>query len=208
MFSKIELQNLYTRDQKSAKEIALIFFCSENKIHYWLKKYGIQKRSISAATYIKANPRGNPFEFKHPDSPETWFLFGLGLGLYWGEGNKANTHAIRLGNTDPDLIKTFLHFLKKIYNIDLERLKFGLQIFSDIEPDKALAFWTKKLNVPRSKFYKVTLSNLNRKGTYLKKSKYGVLTIYFSNTKLRDTIVSAIDELRNSTLSLKEKSFN
>lgn len=199
MINKLELHTLYTHENKSAKDISLLLKCSENKVHYWLNKHEIIKRSIAEATYLKANPYGDPFKFKQPNSPDDWFLYGLGLGLYWGEGNKANTHAIRLGNTDPDLVKRFLLFLNKIYCIDLDRLHFGLQIFNDIEPEKALSFWSKTLNVSKKRFYKVTVSRLNRKGTYLKKTKYGVLTVYFSNKKLRDTIVDAINELRETT---------
>jgi hypothetical protein len=35
-------------------------------------------------------------------------------------------------------------------------------------------------------------------GTYRNKTKHGVLTVYFSNTKLRDIIMDAIEELRRS----------
>lgn len=201
MLQKNTLIDLYLKKKQSAKQISLIFECSENQVHYWLKKYEIKKRSISDATYTKANPDGNPYSMKKIVSNQDWFNYGLGLGLYWGEGNKANTHAVRLGNTDPGIIKTFLLFLNNIYKIDNKRLHFGLQIFGDINPEVALSYWCKVLKVKRDKFHKVTITNLNRKGTYLKKSEYGVLTIYFSNKKLRDIIVGAIDELRVGTNS-------
>ena len=60
--------------------------CSEHKINYWLNKYGITKRNISDAIYLKYNPKGDPFRFILPKNKKDERLFGLGLGLYWGGG--------------------------------------------------------------------------------------------------------------------------
>ena len=123
-------------------------------------------------------------------------MYGLGLGLFWGEGNKVNKNSVRLGNTDVDLIIKFLQFLKVIYRIDTKKLRFGLQLFNDIPKNKALEYWTTRLNVSMNQFQKVVVTESVQKGTYRKKSEYGVLTVYFSNTKLRDIIMNAITELR------------
>jgi hypothetical protein len=197
MFTKLCLQKLYIKEQKSVSQIAKLFNCSENKVNYWLKKFEIKKRTISEAVYIQNNPNGDPFKFRLPHNDEEWMLYGLGIGLYWGEGNKMNNHAVRLGNTDPDLLKKFLQFLHTFYKIDSSRLRFGLQIFTDIDPDSAKLHWSEKLSIPPAQFQKITVSkSLHKNGTYRKKSQYGVLTIYFSNMKLRDSIVGAIEELR------------
>lgn len=141
------LKEQYINKKLSAKQISKLLHCSENKVHYWLKKYKIEKRSIKDAMYLKLNPLGDPFNFKKPATDQEWFLYGLGIGLYWGEGNKANKHAVRLGNTDPYLIKLFLQFLTEIYCIDNKRLRFGLQIFSDTNPESA-----KKILVSKTKY--------------------------------------------------------
>ncbi len=193
-----DLEYQYLKLGYSAKEISQRLKCSENKIHYWLNKYKIKKRSIAEATYIKSNPLGDPFTYKHPTTNNDWFLYGLGLGLFWGEGNKANMHAVRLGNTDPALIKYFLDFLHKIYQIDKSRLRFGLQLFTDTKPDVAKRFWCKKLGVDATQFHKTTITKQHKPGSYGKKSQYGVLTVYFSNRKLRDIIVGAIQGLQNN----------
>ena len=61
--------------------------------------------------YIRYNPKGDPFAFKLPKNGADWKLFGLGIGLYWGEGNKRNKNSIRLGNVDPRLIRAYMLFL-------------------------------------------------------------------------------------------------
>lgn len=204
MIRKEKLEQLYIGKGKSMQEIATMFGCSVNKIQYWLKKYGIPRRSISDAVYLKNNPNGDPFLFKKPDSFQKAALFGLGIGLYWGEGTKANKNSVRLGNTDPALVEAFIMFLEVIFCLKRSQLKFGLQIFSDMTEDETLDFWIKTLTIERSQFYKTTITPYRSIGTYRQKTKYGVLTIYFHNRKLRDVLVGL---LRISSLQevLKDK---
>lgn len=189
------LKRLYTQDKKSARQIAEFYGCSENKIHYWLEKYSIPKRTISAALFVKLNPYGDPFSVKKNKTKEDAFLHGLGLGLYWGEGTKSNTHSVRLGNTDPALIRAFVRFLEARYGVKRTRLRFGLQIFSDMDSSAALEFWCCKLRVVPSQFHKVTVTPARSLGTYRHKTKHGVLTIYFHSKKLRDILCHEIEGL-------------
>ncbi len=72
-----------------------------------MTKYGIPRRNRSEATYIKRNPKGDPFHIKTNLNNKEKILYGLGLGIYWGEGTKVNREAVRVGNSDPNLIKIF-----------------------------------------------------------------------------------------------------
>jgi len=193
MMNKMELKKLYLKDGFSVAQISDKFSISQHKTNYWLFKYGIKKRSISEAMYLKLNPNGDPFSYNAPRSKTEWLLFGLGIGLFWGEGNKRNKFSVRLGNTDPRLIKTFLMFLDKIFRIDKTRLRFGLQVFSDTSPKIAKKYWEKELNISSSRFYKVTVTPARSVGTYKHKSNYGVLTVHFSNTKLKKILDKLIE---------------
>lgn len=196
MISKAYLLEQYSKRGNSAHKIATQLNCSDNTVTYWLHKHNITKRTISEALYIQLNPNGDPFNYKKPSTDTEWFLYGLGVGLFWGEGNKVNKNSVRLGNTDVDLIIQFLNFLITIYNIDQKKLRFGLQLFTDIPRQAALQYWSSKLHVSKNQFQKIVVTKSKKTGTYRRKSKYGVLTVYFSNTKLRDIIISAINELR------------
>jgi len=151
--------------------------------------HDIARRSISDAVYIRNNPASDPFKVVKPAAPEEMFLYGLGMGLFWGEGNKANKYSIRLGNTDAQLIKAFIKFLTELYGIENDKLKFSLQLFTDIDTKEAMKFWTTQLGVSETQFYKPTVTISGSIGTYRKKSKYGVLTVYFHNKKLRDILL-------------------
>jgi hypothetical protein len=116
----------------------------------------------------------------------------VGIGLYWGEGNKANKYAVRLGNTDPELIKVFMKFLVEIFDVKVNDMRFQLQTFTDIDTETALHYWTKVLKVDKSQFYKVHVTISGSIGTYKKRSKYGVVTVYYHNKKLRDILVEML----------------
>lgn len=191
------LQSLYNTKKLSCAQIAKKFGCSETKINYWLSVHKICKRTISEAIYQKNNPKGNPFSFHLPKTPNKMFLFGLGLGLFWGEGSKRNLHAVRLANSDPALVKKFVDFLLIIYNIKKAKLKFQLLIYDDLNVDEVITFWTKYLSVQSTQFFKTTVLKRRGNGTYLKKMQYGVIMLHFGNMKLRDLLCSQIANIEN-----------
>ncbi len=161
-----------------------------------MERYKIKKRNISDAIYSLKNPNGDPFEVRVLKTRAEFLLFGLGLGLYWGEGNKRNMNSVRVTNTDPGVINIFVSFLKKIYKVKEDKIKYGLQLFDDSNPKKSLLFWQQVLNVDESKFYKVVISKVRGSGTYKNKSENGVITVYFNNSKLRNILVAEIEKLR------------
>jgi len=174
------------------EDISKILDCSLNKVKYWMVKYGIKRRSISEAVYLKNNPDGDPFKFKKPSNLKEAELFGVGIGLYWGEGTKASKDSVRLGNTDPKLIKKFIEFLIKFFGIEKEDLRFGLQIFTDTNVESVLSFWIKELKVGRSQFYKPTVTISGSIGSYKKRSEFGVLQVLYHNKKLRDLLFNKL----------------
>jgi hypothetical protein len=193
--TKEVLLDLYLNKKYSTSKISCIFNCSENKINYWLNKYDIQKRTISDAIYIKRNPNGDPFSLTKPKTLEEGILYGLGLGIYWGEGLKRGKGGVRLTNTDPKMVVKFIDFLQRFLSIDKNKLRFSIQIFEDIKPDKALEFWTTELKVNKAQFYKTIISKVRGVGTYKNRSEYGVIIVYFNNVKLKKVIIELLEKL-------------
>lgn len=188
---KEELISLY-QNGLSANEIAEKLNISLNKIVYWLKKYQVKKRSLSEAIYLKYYPYGDPFKIKKRLTPEEKQLLGLGIGIYWGEGNKASRSSIAVSNSDPKLIKKFVEFLIRICQINTKKLKFSLQIFNDANPEASLKYWCSRLQIPKNKFYKPMVIPPQGKGTYKRKSKYGICCVVFGNVKLKKWIMSQL----------------
>jgi hypothetical protein len=192
MIPRETLEKLYLTDKLSVSQIAASLSCSTNKVIYWMNKYDIRRRTIGEALYQRHNPTGDPFLLKPIRNRLDAELWGMGIGLFWGEGNKVNRHSVRLGNTDPALLRKFQQFLVDLCGVDPRKLKYGLQIFTDIEPSEALAYWARELSAELSQFYKVTVTISGSLGTYRHKNANGVVTIYYHNKKLRDILVGML----------------
>lgn len=174
------------------QEIADELQCSVNRVVYWMRRHGIKRRTWSEATYRKRNPDGDPFKLKLPKTMQEAKLYGLGVGLYWGEGTKSNKHSIRLGNTDPKLLLAFIDFLETFFEIKREDLKFELQIFTDIDKNEALDYWINRLGLSSDQFGKPVVTISGSIGTYRKKSQYGVVTVVYHNIKARDHLIGML----------------
>jgi hypothetical protein len=195
--SKKYLTLLYSKG-KSMTEIASNMKCSVHKIVYWMKKYSIMRRSRSDAAYVKANPHGDPFTIKTERTKKEEILYGLGLGIYWGEGNKVTPQAVRVTNTDTVMIKVFIHFLRSICQVSQEKIHYSIVTFNDTDPNTASRYWAKQLKISRSKFGTIVSIPPQGKGTYRKKSQYGVCTVTVGNIKLKSWIMSELEKMKTA----------
>ena len=191
---KNELESLYLSG-KSMFEIANSLKCSVNKVVYWMNKYKINRRSRSEALYVKLNPKGNPFKIKSSISSEQRFLYGLGLAIYWGEGEKVSKGKVRVANTDPYLILVFRDFLINICQVETSRINYYIISYKDSDVDKVRQYWSKILAVSGEKFGKIVQISPRGKGSYRRKSLYGVCIIEFSNIKLKEWLMQELQKL-------------
>lgn len=165
-------------------EIAEKLKCSIHKIVYWMDKYKIKRRSPSNAAYVKANPNGDPFQIKHNKTPSDKFLLGIAFGIYLGEGNKVTKTSLRIANCDPKILKLFILFLHNICHLDPKRISASIVCFNDTDPEVARTYWANQLSISSIKFGKITQIPTQGKGTYRRKSQFGVCTIQANNVKL------------------------
>lgn len=192
------LEKLYIEQHLSMVAISKELGVTDDKVRWWIDKHGIPLRSKSEQAYLQHNLNNDAYTIKDPKLDSEHFLMGLGLGLYWGEGNKVDEYSVRLGNTDPELIIAFVKFLTQICQVRKDKIKFGLQIFNDIDKDLALSYWMSKLNVGRDSFHKtISVIPPQGKGTYKRKSQYGVVQVYVSDKRLKEWIINKIAEINS-----------
>ncbi len=188
-----KIKSLYKKG-KSAAEVGKELGISWRKVIYLMDKYGIKRRSRSEAIYYKHNPNGDPFKIKTKLTPQEQCLKALSLGLYWGEGSKYNPISIRLANSDPSLLRTFIKFLRDICGVNPQKIKLWLTIHDDISIEKALNFWSDQLNMPLSQFSKTVVINHRGNATYKNKSFYGTATVCVHNMKLRQIMQKWLED--------------
>lgn len=193
---KKRLLQLY-QSGKSMSEMAGELHCSIHRIVYWMEKQGIKRRNHSEATYMKENPHGDPFNMKKTLTIEETYLSGVAIGIYLGEGNKTINNALRITNTNPVILKLFLHFLSTICRFNKDRISASIVCFNDTDPRVARLYWSRQLKLSPSKFGKITQIAPQGKGTYKRKSQYGVCTIQANNTKLTALFRDQISILEN-----------
>ena len=89
--------------------------------------------------------------------------------LYWGEGNKTQLNLI---NSDPALIHVFVTCLKAL-GVRVSDLRISARIFSDMDREGVLKFWSTITSVPVSEFRGVEIIHGKEKG----KLKYGMCRV-------------------------------
>lgn len=130
-------------------------------------------------------------------------IFILGIGLYWGEGYKSGNEECGLTNSNPDIIRSFVLWLRRIYNIPLSDLILRVSInqkhrhrVADVE-----RYWSKISGIPLSQFSKASLIKARSQKVYSDPEQhFGTLRIKVRRaTALRRRILGSIQELARQT---------
>lgn len=78
-------------------------------------------------------------------------LFISGLALYWGEGSKSQNATVQITNTDPDIIRIFLKWIR-FFEVSRSRVIIRLHLYKDMDIDNETKYWSKKIGIPVSQF--------------------------------------------------------
>lgn len=76
-------------------------------------------------------------------------LLMLGIGLYMGEGSKT-ADILRFSNSDPLMIKTFLSWMRRVFNLKNENFALRVHSYPDINTEEVENYWLKIANLPKS----------------------------------------------------------
>jgi len=193
---KLEEEIIFGYEKKffSVQQIADNFKISLAKARYVLNKSGIKKRTISEAIKkinLTKFDKGN-FKIKENLSDLEEELKISGVMLYWGEGTKEG-NTVAFSNSNPEMIALFLKFLRKICNISGKRIRALLHFYEDQNEILLRKWWSKKLKIPKNQFSKSYLHK-NKTGSYHKNSKYGTISIRYSDKDLLKIINKWIQE--------------
>jgi hypothetical protein len=111
--------------------------------------------------------------------------------LYLGEGSKTRRGAMAFGNSNPEIIRLFLHLLRKTYVIDENRFRVTVQCRADQAIPALEKFWSNITHIPMSQFYKARVDKRTIGVPSRKRDYKGVCKIdYFSASAYHD-IMSA-----------------
>ena len=102
--------------------------------------------------------------------------------LYLGEGTKETNGSLTFANSNPDIIKLFLFFLRFCYKIDEKKLRCTVMCRADMNIKKLESFWSEATKIPLEKFYKTRVDPRSIGKKSKNKEYKGVCRIdYFSS---------------------------
>lgn len=134
-------------------------------------------------------------------------LFFLGLGLYWGEGNKNKTNEVGIVNSDPRILRVSIMWFIKYYQVNQNELKFRLTINEDYRnrENEFASYWIKELNLNSNQFTKTSFAKAKHKRIYSSDSYRGTLRIQILKPlRLRERIISSINSFESFINSLEK----
>jgi transcriptional regulator with XRE-family HTH domain len=124
----------------------------------------------------------------------------IGATLYWGEGwkreNPGKYHGICFVNSDPNMVKLFLHFLREVIQVPEEKLGVNIRIHPNIDTPSVINFWSKVTKIPKERFHISTqISRLSRGKRPKNSLPYGTLKLSVNDRRKFQQIKGWIDGL-------------
>lgn len=127
-------------------------------------------------------------------------LFIAGIMLYWGEGDKRTKQTTKLTNTEPEMIRLFVHFLKNVCAVPSERIRASLVIYPDLNSNRCIEYWSKQSAIPRNKFIKSSVISGRHR---TRKLSNGICLVYVSSTYFKVKILEWLSLLPHELMSKK-----
>ena len=109
-------------------------------------------------------------------------LFIAGLMIYWGEGDKRTNYHTRIINTDPDMIRLFVFFLRNACRIPDQKIRAVITIYPDLRAEDCIKYWAEAAKISPKSFTKcVTIIGRHKS----RRVTYGMCSIVVSSTYLK-----------------------
>jgi hypothetical protein len=125
-------------------------------------------------------------------------LLIAGAALYWGEGFKRDG-CVGMANTDPDVLRLFVTWLRACFGVDEARLRVRLYLHEGLDLERAEAFWSATLGVPRTQFrtpYRAVADPSRRSS----KHEMGCPAVRYSDSALHRRVMGLVRALSSSPL--------
>jgi len=125
-------------------------------------------------------------------------LHAAGAMLYWAEGDKRSKNAARLSNSDPEVLRFFVRFLRTYFDPPHEKLRVTCHLFADhVERQRAIEdFWLTTCELPRSCLCKSVVNVYSKYSQKKRRNKlpYGTARLVVHSTAIVQSIYGAIQE--------------
>ena len=119
-----------------------------------------------------------------------------GLFLYWGEGTKAAPYTVAVTNTDPDVLRFFVHWLE-LLGVKKGNMRVVLHLYMDMDVKKEMRFWSTYLNIPKTQFRKPYIKKTRFCDiTYKSGFGHGTCSVLYLDKKMYQYVRSGLKYIR------------
>jgi hypothetical protein len=192
-----KVKKLYYQDKLSVQDIANKLNVSIDAVFYCMRKNGLKRRKANESNTIKYERADPSFNLKKIHSNKLRTLKAIGVMLYWGEGCKSEMmKTVDFANSDKDMIKLFLKFLRKICGVDEKRLRVFPYFYANQDIKKNINFWSKITKIRKAQFTKPYIRNDFDKNK-INKMPHGLIHIRYADKKLLRIIKNWIEEYKS-----------
>jgi hypothetical protein len=119
-----------------------------------------------------------------------------GSMLYWAEGSKRRND-VEFTNSDPDMMRTFVEFLKRCYGVapDVLRLSLNVHLDNGLRLSEIEEWWLTRLGLPRCCLGSHAVDRYSRASARTRRSlPYGTARIVVHSTFIVQSIYGAIQQ--------------
>ena len=125
-------------------------------------------------------------------------LFIAGIMVYWGEGDRVSGHGVRIANTDPQMMRLFVVFLRHVCQIPMDRIHAWVLVYPDLDAKRCREYWAEHSGIPIHNFTKCITIGGRHKTNRL---HYGVCNVGISSKYFKQKILVWLERLPAELLS-------
>lgn len=154
----------------------------------WVENY---KKTVRARNELRINGLIDEVKKEYKKlTRRDWEI--AGAYLYWGEGEKGRNSSVSVSNTNPDVLLFTIKWLEKCYEIKREDMKFYLHLYSDMNVDLYMKYWSAYLSVNINQFAKPYVKKTERSDLSYKSYGHGTCRLYYGSVKIKNRILALI----------------
>ena len=212
---RLRARRLRSDEGRSVKEIARLVGVSRSSVSVWVRDIPLTDEQVDALR--RRNPiydgqnkgaltnalrgRARRRAYQAHGRALAWrsdHVHAAGTMLYWAEGDKGEKHAARLSNSDPELLRFYLDFLRRFFCLPDERIRVTCNLFADhVERQREIEqFWLDSLALPRSCLRKSIVNVYSKHSQKKRRNKlpYGTCRLAVHDTRIIQSIFGSIQE--------------
>lgn len=194
------IRDAYYSEGLSAREIGQRLKVSMSSVYKFLKRHALPRRTSTETNNLRFERKPIKYTLKAHLTSNDVILKTAGIMLYWGEGAQAaQASAVDFANSNPEMIKLFLRFLREICGVDEKKLSVYLYCYQNQNPEELTKFWSSIAKIPHTQFTKPYVRQ-DFKSEKIGKMKFGCIHIRYHDMKLLRQILQWISEFASQQI--------